>query len=219
MGNSESCSPPLISHKPLGAVIAEKSVRVRRDVPRAQVYFGATLGAMTKRVWPALAAALAIAIAIAALREFHHSRAFRVGDHYAPIVLRSLEGEPASLEQQPGKPMVIDVFASWCSDCRVAMPTVISAARALGGTVDFAGVDQGESSEKTEAFARQFGVFFPIYLDPSGSTIRTLSARFIPTTVVIDGNGRIVYIRYGALDARELARMLSLQQSESLHLH
>lgn len=88
------------------------------------------------------------------------------------------------------------------------MPDLTLAAERLRARgVEVIGVDQEESATRVESFAREFGVTYPIYIDPNGALRRMVGSRFIPTTIYIDGNGRIRWIHPGPLTGGELSRI------------
>ncbi len=75
------------------------------------------------------------------------------------------------------------------------------------------GLDLGESAEMVRAFAREFQVTFPMWLDPAGQSPAALGVYGHPNTIVIDREGRIVgRVRgerdWGTDDARRLVEVL-----------
>lgn len=84
------------------------------------------------------------------------------------------------------------------------MPDLALAAERLRERgVEVIGIDQSESGPAVARFVKEFGVRFPVYIDTTGITHRVLGARFIPTTIYVDRDGRIRWIRPGPLTARE----------------
>ncbi|WP_374454639.1 TlpA family protein disulfide reductase [Nocardioides sp.] len=119
-------------------------------------------------------------------------------DREAPLELagEDLEGNAVDLVELRGKPVVINVWWSECPPCRVEQPDLNEAAAELGDRVTFLGVNIRDSSaEKGLAFVRNFDVTYPSIYSPDGSALLafagTLNPRSIPSTVVLDAEGRV----------------------------
>ena len=104
-----------------------------------------------------------------------------------------------------GRPVVVNVWASWCGPCRVEAPLLDGAAEDYGEAVQFLGVAARDDRKGAEAFLRQFDVSYPNLLDTTGSIQRFLAVRGLPTTYVFDGRGRLVRSVVGAIDEQTLA--------------
>ena len=119
-------------------------------------------------------------------------------DREAPLELsgEDLEGNPVDLADLRGKPVVINVWWSECPPCRVEQPDLNEAAAELGGRGRFLGVNiRASSAEKGLAFTRHVDVTYPSIYSPDGSALLsfagTLNPRSIPSTVVLDAEGRV----------------------------
>jgi thiol-disulfide isomerase/thioredoxin len=146
----------------------------------------------------------AIALAFARYEHDLQYRTLHTGDRLHPLRVASLYGAPYTIAPQ-GRPMVINVFATWCGPCRAEAPGIAQAAsrlRALG--IDVVGIDQQESVAQVQAFARDFSVRYPLYVDATGITHSVLGARFIPTTVYVDAHGIIRWEHAGPISAKTL---------------
>jgi thiol-disulfide isomerase/thioredoxin len=109
----------------------------------------------------------------------------------------ALDGTALSLKQYAGKVVVLNVWGSWCADCRKEARDLAGAARALeGDDVAFVGVNTKDSSpDQALAFEKRYDVPYPSFFDPSGRTLLafhgTLNPSAIPSTLVLDEQGRV----------------------------
>ena len=109
----------------------------------------------------------------------------------------SLDGEPLSLDDFAGKTVVVNVWGSWCAPCRAEAPDLVAASKELGDDgVEFLGINSRDLDKAAaRAFTRRFEVPYPSIYDQQGRTLLafrgTLSPNAIPSTVVIDNQGRV----------------------------
>lgn len=109
----------------------------------------------------------------------------------------TIDGEPVSLSDYEGQVVVVNVWGSWCTPCRAEAPMLAEAARDLrSDDVAFLGIDSRDPSESAaRAFVRTFDIPYPSIYDQEGRTLLafrgTLAPSSIPSTVVIDREGRV----------------------------
>jgi thiol-disulfide isomerase/thioredoxin len=163
-----------------------------------------TMGFQRARGW--LAAIVLAAISLIALRYEHdvQYRMLHTGDRLRPLRLSSLSGNGYTLNG--GRhPLLINVFATWCGPCREETPGLVAAASALSARgIRLVGIDQQESAQAVQTFARDFHVPYPLYVDDVGLTHTVLGARVIPTTIYVDGSGIIRWEHAGPITAQTL---------------
>ena len=109
-----------------------------------------------------------------------------------------------------GTPVVVTLFASWCTPCREELPRFAAVARSQRGRVQFIGVDSHETGNGT-AFANQFALRaagFALAADPTGGLFTALGARGVPFTAVYSRSGTIVGRANGALPTPTLLHLL-----------
>jgi thiol:disulfide interchange protein len=80
----------------------------------------------------------------------------------------------AELARLPGVPVVINQWASWCTNCKFEFPFFQQAARADANRVAFVGLDSQDSQSKAQAFLAQFPVNYPSVFDRSASIASTV---------------------------------------------
>ena len=125
------------------------------------------------------------------------------------VALTTLAGEPTQLVAvAKGKPMVVNLWASWCPPCRREMP-VLAAAQQQETQVTFVFANQGEDSA---AALRYLSVgqlnLTNVLLDPGTALGRAIGSTALPTTLFYDASGQLVDTHLGELSAASLASKL-----------
>lgn len=118
-----------------------------------------------------------------------------------------LDGTPFSLQAQQGRVVLLNIWATWCAPCLRETPDLVAldqAYRDSGLTVLGVSVDeQGESV--VLPFLRRFDVQYPIYIDRDEIVMDRYGPTMgIPTTYLIDTQGRLRYFAVGAVTRAEL---------------
>ena len=110
---------------------------------------------------------------------------------------RTLDGEQVSLSDFRGKVVVVNVWGSWCGPCRAEAPMLARASRDLASKgVVFLGIDSRDpSKDAAKAFVRRFDIPYASLYDQQGGTLLafrgTLTPNSVPSTVVVDPQGRV----------------------------
>lgn len=112
-------------------------------------------------------------------------------------------GTSKSLKDWRGKVVLLNLWATWCVPCREEMPALDKLQTALGGK-DFEvvaiNIDKG-GPEKARDFLKEIGVAgLALYTDPSGRLFSTIRAVGMPTTLLIDREGREIGRLVGPAD-------------------
>jgi len=124
-----------------------------------------------------------------------------------------LGGGEFSSTELSGDIAVLNFWGSWCAPCRVETPEfqeVYADVRDDG--VEFLGLNVKETSEQFAlAFIDRFGIEFPSLFDPRGEValaFRDYPANFIPSTIVLDRDGRVAAVYTGEISQDDLRRVL-----------
>lgn len=118
---------------------------------------------------------------------------------------RGLDGEPLDLDDFAGKVVVVNVWGSWCTPCRKEAPDLVAAANELTGPdVAFLGINTRDPAvENALGFVRTYDVPYPSIFDQGGKTLLAFGRPLvIPTTVVVDREGRVAATILGELPSR-----------------
>lgn len=122
--------------------------------------------------------------------------------------LTTLEGGTTRLSALSGKPMVVNLWATWCPPCRREMP-VLASAQTRRGDVTFAFVNQGESAAVISDYLRGGDLQLRnVLLDLFSSVSQEAGSRGLPTTLFFDADGRLVDTHMGELSEASLAQKL-----------
>lgn len=129
--------------------------------------------------------------------------------HKVPsLALVSLNGSPVNLAQFEGKPMVVNLWATWCPPCVREMP-VLHDAQVSNPTVNFVFINQGETSGRVVSWLSARGLSLQnALLDSKGEALAAFKQRGLPTTLFFNAEGRLVGTRTGELSKATLAEEL-----------
>lgn len=130
------------------------------------------------------------------------------------VELRRLDGTPVRLASLAGKPLVLNLWATWCGPCRREMPALRDAQRQFPD-VEFVFVNQGESAEEVNRFLASQGLEMKNVLsDPAGEVARSVGSYGLPTTLFFDRDGVLHKRHMGELSAASLAdRLAAVRQA------
>jgi len=125
--------------------------------------------------------------------------------------LSTLDGQSTTLvDLQPGKPKVVNIWASWCPPCIREMP-VLEKAQERYPDITFVFVNQGEQVETINSFLGQQDLSIRNVLsDVSGSFASATGSQALPTTLFYDAEGRQVDVHMGELSNASLAQKLEV---------
>lgn len=125
------------------------------------------------------------------------------------LVLMSQEGEQVNLQDYAGKPVVLNVWATWCPPCVREMP-VLQTAQQDNPQVHFLFANLGEDAVTIEAFLMELGVELDnVLLDQQNAIGQHYGSRALPTTLFIDAQGQLRDSHLGELSAASLKDKLS----------
>jgi thiol-disulfide isomerase/thioredoxin len=108
-----------------------------------------------------------------------------------------------------GQVLVINVWAHDCAPCRTEQPELVAlASRYADEGVRFLGINYDDDLDAARAWVREFDVPYPSLFDRSGRTAAQLGYPALPDTYVVDREGTIRWVVFGATDGPELAGLI-----------
>ena len=121
------------------------------------------------------------------------------GDAAPDFSLPVLGGESTrSLSDSHGKVRYLDFWASWCPPCRVSIPEIIALQEELGGSrFEVIGINVDERLADAERFMSRYPVNYVNLSDPKGETAEAYALLGMPTSFVIDSEGRVALVHVG----------------------
>ncbi len=125
------------------------------------------------------------------------------GDPLPTVELTDLAtGDPASWPE--GTPLVVNLWASWCTPCRKEMPAFDQVAQQLGDQVAIVGVTDDLQRDAAVAAAEKAGVSYPLRYDEGAALMTELGVTGLPATVFVDADGTVVGRHLGAMTEDDL---------------
>jgi thiol-disulfide isomerase/thioredoxin len=117
------------------------------------------------------------------------------GSALPDFLLSDPAGKELRLTDLKGKPLLVNLWATWCAPCVAELPALDKLAETLDGKVKVLIVNQDSGEpEKAGAFLKQRGVTrLEPWLDPKGDLAFHYEAPSLPITVLYDSNGREVW--------------------------
>lgn len=129
------------------------------------------------------------------------------------FTLPSLGGGNVRLQEQRGRVVMVNFWASWCGPCRVEMPhlsRLYEKYKASGFVVLAVNID--EDPLKAAAVAKQLGLRFPVLLDGDKKVSRQYELATMPSTVLVDRDGRVRHVHRGYRDGYENTYDLQIRE-------
>ena len=132
--------------------------------------------------------------------------------------LETLDGGTVDTAALAGRPWVVNFWATWCAPCIEEMPALNTAWKTLEPAgVGMLAINVGETAEAIGTFLDKVPVDFPILLGDGAKTLPDWDARALPTTLVVDAEGRIVHEAVGPRDWDDpalIARLAALADAQ-----
>jgi len=134
----------------------------------------------------------------------------------ADFTLKDSDGDIYRLKQYRGRVVLVNFWATWCPPCRFELPSMERAYEELKKEgIEILAINVGEDADTIFTFTADYPVTFPLLMDLDSSVINDYPAIGLPTTYVIDTEGRLVYRAIGTRewdDSELLNQIKALQK-------
>lgn len=134
----------------------------------------------------------------------------RPGDLAPDFTLQTLDGDTITLSDLRGRPVLINMWASWCGPCKYEMPLlelVYGEFKNQGLVVLAVNLTKQDRLATVITFVEELGLTFPILLDQEGKTTDDYQLRGLPSSFFIDREGVIQSVVIGGPMPEEVLRM------------
>lgn len=131
------------------------------------------------------------------------------GRQLPSITVKSAEGNKVSLDSFRGKPMLIDIWATWCAPCIKNMPQLAQLYKeAIGKGIVSITIDRGDEANVARDFLKGKGYDWQNFHD-EGDATTALGEYAVPRTLIIDKQGKIVFDKIGSATDEQLRKELA----------
>jgi thiol-disulfide isomerase/thioredoxin len=125
------------------------------------------------------------------------------------LALVDFSGAKRQTRDLMGKPAVINVWQESCLPCKDEMPAFEKVHQALGDRVRFVGMNPQDDPERATAFAKKIGITYDLWRDEAGEIYSSLKLTSLPSTILVDAVGKIVWSKSGPLTGDQLTAKIT----------
>lgn len=158
-----------------------------------------------------LAGMTGLAAIPAAANHLDPAKVVAVGKPLPDFVMRGVRGPAKKLSAYRGKPLIINVWASWCAPCRAEMGSLDRLNKRFSKHFNMVGISTDSQIERAEKFVDFAKTSFPHFIDTQYQLEEVLGADRIPLTLLVDSQGKVLARHYGAKewDSPDAIRVIS----------
>jgi peroxiredoxin len=136
--------------------------------------------------------------AVVSLLKALELRGYPEGARAPDFTARTLDDRTLSLTDLRGRVVILNFWASWCTECRPELPVLERLHRDFGSRgLAVVGVNAREASNTARRYADSLGLTFPLVLDPDGKINALYGVIGLPTTFLLARDGRAVALAIG----------------------
>jgi thiol-disulfide isomerase/thioredoxin len=143
-----------------------------------------------------------ISLAVLTLSACNPSQAplkVKIGQVVPPLPVKDLANLPVKLKPEPGKLLMINVWATWCSACRQEMPSLQRLANRFSDKgLKLVGLSVDHDEHLVREYLIENKIHFPVLLDRSFATVNGLfGVRVFPSTFILGPDGTLLKVIEG----------------------
>jgi thiol-disulfide isomerase/thioredoxin len=121
-----------------------------------------------------------------------------VGQVLRPAPMQGLSNPSRLLSDYRGKPLIINVWASWCGPCLQEMPSLQKLSQQGGKQFNVIGISTDDYVDRAEGFLKKTSTTFENFIDQKLLLEHMLGAERLPLTLLVDAQGKVLAKFYGA---------------------
>jgi cytochrome c biogenesis protein CcmG/thiol:disulfide interchange protein DsbE len=119
-----------------------------------------------------------------------------------------IEGPAINPARLAGRPMVVNLWATWCEPCREEMPMLQAAQKRYGARVQFVGVNTKDRPDWAAEFLEEVKVTYPEVVDFDGQLLASVRSLGLPVTLVLDRQGQVSGRQIGRITEERLTELV-----------
>lgn len=131
------------------------------------------------------------------------------GNQAPAISLLDLDGKQTDVDFD-GSLTVINFWATWCPPCKAEMPEFEQFFQENVGKIAFYAINIKEPQDRVAGFLKASRNTMPVLLDTNGEVAKLYRVNAIPTTLIVDKSGKVVFRKAGAMTKEELDQAISI---------
>lgn len=148
--------------------------------------------------WSIIVVGILVVISLIIDSRHYDVPILKVGDTLPAIELSNLNNEKITLAKSTGKPMLINLWVSWCTPCINELP-LLNEAQQFSSGVEIIAINMGETALKIEPFQSRYDLTMPILLDPQLQMKQLFNVSGYPVSIMVTDSGTIQSIIYGEI--------------------
>ena len=114
-----------------------------------------------------------------------------VGTTIPDAIVPNVDGGDIHLSSYRGRPLLVNLWATWCGPCRREMPALERLSKEEGGRLTVIAIDQREDPAVVQSYVKRFGVTFAVGIDDGQRLGTDLHLIGLPSSFFVDGDGVI----------------------------
>ena len=147
---------------------------------------------------------------------------FLISQNVSPnLTLKKMNGKSVKLSEYLNKgPVLINFWATWCSPCKKEMVFLDQFERRYkdnGLSILLISIDSQKSLAHVRSYIRANNYTYDVFLDPNRQVFKKLNGNLMPTNVLIDKDGKVLWRHYGYIPGDEKNMDLELRSALKLN--
>lgn len=161
---------------------------------------------MTRSGFRAALSGAVAALALTGLAGCEPKAGATVGEPASELTALTLDGEPVRLEAYRGKVVLINFWSGGCGPCLAEMPEIDALYREMRGQgFEIVALNSGDTQAEVAGISRRLQLSFPLLVDSLKITASRYEVIGVPTSFLVDREGRIAAKVMGPFDGERLA--------------